>query len=223
MAVSSNPSRDPRHQPPGEEKENYSSAEVERIVQERVSALERENVALHHKIASLEQLDAEREKAEEELRESEERLRAVFDHSLDAIYRRNLQTGRYDYMSPAIEQIIGFAAEELNAMSVEERIDHVHHDDRSSVESKIVHAATQGKGSLEYRFRAKDGHYRWVSDHFSITLDVNGDPLYRSGVVRDVTESKRAEEALKDREFQLRLALENAGAGMWIRYQDGSW
>jgi PAS domain S-box-containing protein len=59
-------------------------------------------------------LDIHQQKqAQQALIESETRFRSVLDHSIDAAYRRDLRTDRYDYMSPAIEQILGFSAAEM--------------------------------------------------------------------------------------------------------------
>ena len=71
----------------------------------------------------------ERRLAEEALRESEARFRSVLDSSLDGIYRVNLQTGRYAYMSPAFGPTIGRSNEEFRDLSPEEAMHLVHPDD----------------------------------------------------------------------------------------------
>ncbi|PKL63124.1 MAG: hypothetical protein CVV31_02095 [Methanomicrobiales archaeon HGW-Methanomicrobiales-2] len=141
--------------------------------------------------------DTERRRGEEALRGSEERFRAVLENSLDAAYRRDLKTDRYDYMSPVIEKITGFSADEMRAMSVQEVTARIHPEDRASVEAALADAAASGSGNLEYRFRVKDGRYRWLSDHLIVTRDAQGRPLFRSGLVHDITERKQAQEALQ--------------------------
>ena len=140
--------------------------------------------------------DSERKRVEDALRESEERFRAVLENSLDAAYRRNLQADRYDYMSPVIEQILGFSANEMAAMNIEEIMDRIHPDDRPPVEAELNNAVASGQGLLVYRFHAKHGEYRWLEDRFTVICDPDGRPLYRSGIVRDVTDRKEAEEEL---------------------------
>ncbi|HOI12599.1 MAG TPA: PAS domain S-box protein [Methanoculleus sp.] len=140
--------------------------------------------------------DSERKQAEEALRESEERFRAVLENSLDAAYRRNLQADRYDYMSPVIEEILGFTPEEMAVMNIEEVMDRIHPDDRPPVEAELNAAAASGRGLLVYRFRAKTGEYRWLEDHFTVICDSGGLPLYRGGIIRDITGRKMAEEEL---------------------------
>ncbi|MCQ1534889.1 PAS domain S-box protein [Methanosarcina sp. KYL-1] len=140
---------------------------------------------------------AERDSLLDALLESEERFRSVLENSLDAAYRRNLQTDSYDYMSPVIEKIAGFSAREMSSMSIDEVLGLIHPADRTLITAGLVQALDIGFGTLEYRFKHKDGKYRWFADHFTITRDQNCRPLFRGGIVRDITESKKAEEALK--------------------------
>ena len=137
--------------------------------------------------------DSERKRAEEALRESEGRFRAVLENSLDAAYRRNLRADRYDYISPAIEEILGFTPEEMSAMNLEEVMERIHPDDRPPVEAELNAAAASGKGLLIYRFLTKNGEYRWLEDHLMVICDPGGRPLYRGGIVRDITGRKEAE------------------------------
>ena len=51
----------------------------------------------------------ERKQMEESLRRSEERFRSVLDNSLDCIYRLNLKTRCYEYISPSAEKVVGFS------------------------------------------------------------------------------------------------------------------
>jgi PAS domain S-box-containing protein len=144
----------------------------------------------------------ERKRAEEALRETEERFRSVLENSLDAAYRRNLQTDRYDYMSPVFEQIAGWTVEEMNSAGIEEVLAKIHPDDLPEVQKEIdrtwtaCEAGQPATGTLEYRFRAKDGTYRWLGDHISVLADSAGRALYRLGIVRDITERKRRDEEL---------------------------
>ncbi|HDR72462.1 MAG TPA: PAS domain S-box protein [Methanoculleus sp.] len=146
-----------------------------------------------------------RTQVKEAHRESEERYRAVVENSLDAVYRRDLQADRYDYMSPVIEQITGFTPEEMNTMRIDEILDRIHPDDHRSVDAELARAVASGRGIIEYRFRGKDGQYRWLADHFTVLRDREGHPLYRGGVVRDVTGRKQAEKALEDASSKLNL------------------
>jgi PAS domain S-box-containing protein len=139
----------------------------------------------------------ERETLMDALLKSEERFRSVLENSLDMAYRRNLQTNIYDYMSPVVEKITGFSSQEMSSMSLNEILDRVHPNDRFMVTSGLEKALDTGFGTLEYRFKHKDGTYRWFADSFTVKKDWNARPLFRGGIVRDITKGKQVEEALK--------------------------
>ncbi len=154
------------------------------------------------------------------LRESEERFRSVLENSLDMAYRRNLQTDTYDYMSPVVEKMTGFSAQEISEMSINENLDRIHPEDRPLVAAELAQAFDSSLGTLEYRFKHKDGKYRWFADHFKVIKDQNGKPLFSGGIVRDITERKRAEEALLQSEQHYRLLYETMLQG--VVYQDAN-
>jgi PAS domain S-box-containing protein len=135
-------------------------------------------------------------RAEESLRESETRFRSVLDDSRDVIYRMNLQTGRYEYISPSAESVLGISREELDVLDLHSALARVHPDDLASVRSSFERLVGAGKEELEYRMRSEDGEYLWLSSYSSLVKDEFGRPLYRDGTIRDITAKKLAEEAL---------------------------
>ncbi len=136
----------------------------------------------------------ERKKADQALKDSEVRFHSVLDNSPAIIYRFNLQTGQYEYTSPSIREL-GYNVEEIIAMSGEEVFSLVHPDDQQMFRSNLAKISQTGKGMIEYRFRGKDGVYRWFSVKFVIVKDERGQPLYRDGFGVDITQRKKSEEA----------------------------
>ncbi len=136
---------------------------------------------------------------QERLRRSEEHFRSVLENSLDAAYRRDLRTDTYDYMSPVIERITGFTADEFTSLSMESILERMHPDDIERVSEKLDGILRNGEhsGVLDYRFRAKNGEYVWLGDTFTIVCDEEGRPVYRVGIVRDVTGAKQMEQQLR--------------------------
>jgi len=128
------------------------------------------------------------------LAESEARFRSVLDESRDVIYRLNVQTGRYEYISPAAEVVVGFSIDELMAMDGEASLATIHPDDAPAMQAAGARLQATGKADLEYRQRAKSGEYRWISNHMSLIKDRLGRPLYRNGNIRDISEQKEAEQ-----------------------------
>jgi two-component system cell cycle sensor histidine kinase/response regulator CckA len=158
----------------------------------------------------------ERKRAEEALRESEERFRQVLESLQDVAYRRNLQTDTYDYMSPAQLHISGYTAEEILSMPAAWVLDRIHPDDLDHVARALEESVTGGQRHchLEYRFKCKDGQYRWMNDLFTVVRDAQGRPLYRIGTVRDITEHKQAEVALHESEQRFRTLAEASFEGI---------
>ena len=157
----------------------------------------------------------ERKRAEEALRESEQRHRRLAENSPDMIYRMSLPTGIYEYVSPAATSIFGHPPEAWydNQFLIREII---HPDWHSYFEEQWENL---NKGHLpptyEYRIIHKDKSVRWINQRNILVKDDNGRPVAIEGVVTDITESKRAEEALRTSEAQLSNAMNIAQLGYW--------
>ncbi|HXX55155.1 MAG TPA: PAS domain S-box protein [Methanoregula sp.] len=131
------------------------------------------------------------------LRKSEERFRSVLDSSRDFIYRLNLQTGIYEYVSPSVKNVLGYTWEEFNALDPGVAMETVHPDDLAAVSTGLESLASTGTAEMEYRLRTKNGDYRWIANSLSVVKDSMGQPLYRGGSVRDITRRKAAEDQIQ--------------------------
>ncbi len=167
----------------------------------------------------------DRKRAEEALRESEDRLRIVLNSSRDVVYRLNLQTGQYDFFSQAVQDLTGYSDEELFAKGMNGVLDEIHPNDLASVKKALYEAQTVGMmdGILEYRFRHKNGEYRWLSDRFTIVQGADARLLHWVGVSRDITERKQAEEELRRSAADLAEAQRVAKIGSWSFDIDANW
>ena len=73
----------------------------------------------------------------------------------------------------------------------------------------------------EFRLRHKDGSYRWILARGTVECDAGGRPAHALGVHIDITEKKRAEEALAEERDRLATVLDSLPVGVWIAAQDG--
>ena len=162
-----------------------------------------------------------RKRTEEALRESEQRFRAVLENSLDVAYRLDLQTRRYDYISPLAERISGFTPDEIEQLRRQDLFAQIHPDDVERVRGELTEAIARGCGAIEYRFQCKDGRYVWVADHLTVQRDEQGRPAYLSGIARDITARRRDEEALRASEYRYRKLFEAALVGVYLTTLDG--
>jgi PAS domain S-box-containing protein len=109
------------------------------------------------------------------------------------------------YVSPQIEQILGYSLEEWHG-NPSFFVEHLHPDDRERVRTAQRDARRSGQPhELEYRIIAADGRVVWLSDSYTIVRDENGRPWYAQGFAVDVTARKQAE---RDREALLAQAQE---------------
>ena len=149
----------------------------------------------------------ERKQIEEKLRKNEEQFRDVLENSQDASYKRNLQTDTYDYLSPVFARISGYTPEEMKTLSIEAVLNLIHPDDLAQTERVVAESMSGASGKayqIEYRFKHKEGQYRWFEDLFTVMRDARGHPLARIGSVSDISKRKRVEAEKEKLELQNR-------------------
>jgi PAS domain S-box-containing protein len=137
------------------------------------------------------------------LRESEARYRSVVGQLHEVIFRTD-SAGRWVFLNPAWTEITGFSVSESLDTSL---FDYVHPDDRAAslAAFRSLAEGTEGSSRHEVRHVAKDGSVGWLEVHTRVSRDAAGALLGTAGTLRDVTERRRSERAV-------RAARENAEA-----------
>lgn len=160
----------------------------------------------------------ERKRAMEELQRREARFRALIENSLDIITIIQ-EDGVIRYQSPSVERILGYEQDGLVGATAFNR---VHPDDLSDVQ-RAFETLVEKPGfmtSLEFRFRHKDGSWCTLE---SISKNLLDDPVVEGIVVnsRDITDRRKAEEALRKSEERYRALAESSEVGIWHITEDG--
>ena len=130
---------------------------------------------------------------------------------------------RFSFISQRVETLLGYPAERWTA-DPDFWPATVHPEDRDRVLQACRAALAAGRdGELEYRVIGADGLVLWVRDMVRVITDEAGRVRRRSGVMVDVTESRRLGEALRESEERFRRVFEDAATGMALVGLDGRW
>lgn len=156
----------------------------------------------------------DRKKAEERLLSAETRFRYLIENSSDAITLVDAK-GNALYVSPSVERIFGFPAEELLGSGM--RMDIIHPDDHETV-GRIFRSALERPGQTVrgmYRFRHRNGSWRWVEATVNNLLE---NPSVEALVanLRDVTERIELLEGKRESEGRYHLLFEANPLPMWV-------
>jgi PAS domain S-box-containing protein len=165
---------------------------------------------------------SERKRAEEALREREERLSLAIAGTGVGAWDWNIQTGATVY-SERWAEIAGYALAELEPVSQETWRDLVHPEDlERSDEALRRHLAGElERYECEFRMKHKDGRWVWVHDRgMVVEWTDDGEPLRIAGTHSDITERRRAEEALRQAEERMELFFSQSLDGFFFRMLD---
>jgi len=152
----------------------------------------------------------ERKQAQEALRESEERYRTLFDGSAEGILVVDIETKKFKYANPAICRMLGYTEAELKQMGVVD----IHTQDALEHAISEFKAQVRGEKTLaqEIPCLRKDGTMIYADIKSSEVL-IDGIEC-NVGFFTDITERKRADEALRESERRYSTLVESAPDGI---------
>ncbi|MDH3637613.1 MAG: PAS domain-containing protein [Gammaproteobacteria bacterium] len=155
------------------------------------------------------------------LQEAETRFRHLVDSNPSIIYTTRAH-GDYacTFISQRLYEVLGYAPHEM----IDDKdfwINRLHPDDCSRTPAEFLQQLQDGDGgTLEYRFRHKNGNYLWVHDNHQVIRDGNGACLEIIGSWTDISEHKQIEEEVKQK-HRLLAAISKAQS-RFIRDADPS-
>ena len=186
--------------------------ELDQRVEQRTRELAQANEELKMEIA-------ERRRAEDALREGERESRLIVDTIPGLVAVLN-PSGEIEFVSQPLLKYYGKSLEELQLWTED---DTIYSEDRTESIRAISHSITSGDSvNIEARFRRFDGVYRWFQVRGCPLRDRHGHISRWYFLHTDVDERKRAEEALKSRERDLKLIIDSIPALVWCMLPDGA-
>ncbi|MCK5840810.1 MAG: PAS domain S-box protein [Candidatus Sabulitectum sp.] len=144
----------------------------------------------------------ERLEAEKALWESRENYRSLVESTADWVWAIDLE-GSHTFSNGSIKALLGY---EVNEVLGESAFPLMHPDDLESGRELVVNAVKRKSGwsNVEIRWLHKDGSVRVFESSARPLFDLNGEMTGFTGIDRDITEHKKAQEALLKSEFDMR-------------------
>jgi PAS domain S-box-containing protein len=189
------------------------------IYERAIEDLQEANQRIQEKYDEARQLAANLEKAnvaltasKHELEASERRYRLLAENASDIIWTLNLESRRFDYVSPSVLRVRGLTPDEAMAMSLEETLS----PPSFELALKVMAEEFERDGkegvdpnrsrTLEVQQACKDGSFVWAEATMTFIRNEEGRPVGVLGATRDINERKRAEAERRKLEERLHHA-----------------
>jgi PAS domain S-box-containing protein len=191
---------------------DHTTEDLDRRVAERIRELVAANEALKKELA-------ERRRMEAAVRDSEADARMIVD-SIPAGIALLSPAGALEAVNDQLIQYFGKPLEELKDWATS---DIVHADDLPRVIDAFTHSIATGDAfDNEQRLRRFDGAYRWIQVRWAPLRDAAGRNVGWCTLHTDIDERKRAEQALRASEINLRKIIDTIPALAWAARPDGT-
>ncbi len=159
----------------------------------------------------------ERKIGEERLAESEERFRGLFENATIGIYRTT-PGGRIVMANPTLVRMLGYSSfEELAVRNLKENGFEPSYPRLQFIQRIEEEGEIRG---LESAWKRRDGTAIFVRESTRAVRDSDGKVLYYEGTVEDITERKRAEQAVEESERRFRAIFETAQEVIFLKGPD---
>jgi PAS domain S-box-containing protein len=155
----------------------------------------------------------ERRLAEEALKKSEERYRTILESIEEGYYEVDI-TGNLTFFNDSICDLLGYPREELIGMNNRHYTDALNAKILYTAFSQVYRTGIPLKG-VEWQVLRKDGTSKICDISVSPIQGEQGAIIGFRGIVRDTTERKRTEDALRESEERYRLLAENITIGIF--------
>jgi two-component system, cell cycle sensor histidine kinase and response regulator CckA len=156
---------------------------------------------------------------EVELRRQQTLYRLIAENSSDIIALVALHGGRFTYVSPSTEHVLGYAADDILGVEWWTLLDPA---DREVITSAVQSVRAREPVTETVRVRKKDGSWVWIEATADAVLEEDGTVVGYRITARDFTEHRAASEALKESEAKYRLLAESIDDIVCLQDLDGT-
>lgn len=152
----------------------------------------------------------EHKRAEVVLKESEKKFRTVVEEAAEIIFTTD-NSGYFTYANPRAIKLSGYSLDELKQLKY---IDLIEPEYKPIVQRNYFKQYVKriALSTTDYPFRTKSGEIKWFNQNVRLNIE-NDEVIGFYVIARDVTELRKAEEALTESEEKYRLIVENIGEG----------
>ena len=148
----------------------------------------------------------ERKRAEEALRESEDKYRTILENIEEGYYEVDIK-GNFTFFNDSMCRILGYPQEEMMGMNNRQFTDKENAKKLFKTFNEVYRTGESTK-EFDWQIIRKDGTKRFIEVSVSLQKNSSGKPIGFQGIARDITERKRAEEALKESEIKYRTLID---------------
>jgi PAS domain S-box-containing protein len=148
---------------------------------------------------------------EEALKQSEEKYRTILENIEEGYYEVDI-AGNFTFLNDSMYRIFGYPKEELIGMNDRQYTDQETAKRLFQAYNKVYRTGIPDRG-YDYEIIRKDRTKRYLEVSISLQKDSSGKTIGFKGIIRDITEHKRAEEDLRRSEKKFKELFDNAPVG----------
>lgn len=163
---------------------------------------------------------SERKLVEHALRESEEKYRSILENIEDSYYEVDL-AGNFSFFNYQLCSLLGCSAAEIKGMNYKKYCDEKTARYVFKTFNTVFRTRKPSKG-FDMEITSRDGSKKYVETSIGLMVNSEGEPVGFRGIVREVTERKKVEQALRESEEKYRTILENIEDGYYEVDLEGS-
>jgi PAS domain S-box-containing protein len=151
-----------------------------------------------------------------ELKQAEEKYRGIFEEAIVGIFQTTPE-GRFLSVNPALARMLGYDSPEGMLASLRGVVSNLYVDPARRQEFKRLMNERGVVKRFEFRVHGREGREFWISENARAICDTAGTVLYYVGSMEDITERRRAEEALLAERQLLRTLIDNMPDYIYVK------